>query len=249
MMGPGQSKAGMASWDSACKSAERWDDAQRAANDEWCASNPVDCQDQKQAILYELVLGIDIAATILGGGSDIAITGPVGVGASGKLAQLLARAKWALSAFDRFAERFGKPSGIWSRTMVTLGDHGRGSWFEDLFFAINGRTRKLPFNFKDIDDWEPETGTVTSMKSYEPNAYTPAGLSSNIQRDIMNLAGYQGGASPSRSIQIRPDDILGRRLQVAVNPASMNWDYERQLYQAYVAAAQAGVDLQIYAVP
>ncbi len=129
------------------------------------------------------------------------------------------------------------------------GREGRGTDYEKLKGVNIGGT------FPVIDDYKKDTGTVTSDKSIDLNTPTyrdhPNESKTVINGYIDDLAKFDGGASTQggRRIEIRPNDIKQRNLDLGIPTSTCKGDNETMLKDCNRYAKNKNINLNIDEVP
>jgi hypothetical protein len=121
----------------------------------------------------------------------------------------------------------------------SLGWGARGDYFSEALGA------NLPRNFPVIDAWGD--GVVTSIKSIDLNAATyqdATRLTYRLNGYVDQIALYDG--DEMSGITIRPSDISGRALDIAVPNGSITETQRAAIEAAKLRARAFGVDLNIY---
>ena len=102
----------------------------------------------------------------------------------------------------------------------------------------------LPKGFPTIDKWE--NGIATSIKSVDLRAksYTdPCKLRCLLDGYVDDVAGFTGGKRGD--VNIRPGEIIGRQLEVAVPPDAATADQAAAINAAAERAREMGVRLVV----
>ena len=210
---------------------------------------------------YEVLL--DLAATESGrrtvGGIYTEAAAPI-VAAGAAAESLPALARTARDAFrkarrfldeafesgSRVGPRGTSPSSAGTGNPWAKGPGPRGLAIEDAVEASGLRSGRLPKGFRGVDFHE---GVVTSTKSVDlrlPSYQDPVRLQRTLQGYVDKLEAFQGGALKGKVI--RPSDIAGRQLDVAIPPGPLSASQRLAIETAQGYGSARGIRVNVFVV-
>ncbi len=137
--------------------------------------------------------------------------------------------------------RAAKSGSAWSK-----GPGPRGLAIEDAVETSGLRSGRLPKGFRGVDFHE---GVVTSTKSVDfrlPSYQDPVRLQRKLQGYVDSLESFEGGALKGKVI--RPSDIAGKQLDIAIPPGPMSPSQRLAIEKAQAYGTSRGIKVNVFTV-